>query len=417
MKLGRFVPLAAVEVATALSGIGNGITAVVIPWLILERTGSATAAGTVAALTAVPMVVASVVSGTLVDRVGRRRTSVVSDVLSLMAVALIPLVDLFGGLTLTWIALLGVLGATFDPAGVTARETMLPEAARRAGLRLERVNGFHEAVWGMSYVIGPGVAGLLIALVGPTSTLWATAVAFALSALVIAVVPIPGGGRPDRSAVDTSFWRETVTGLRFVRRDAVLLSVGILDALLAATYLPIEGVLLPVYFTNEGSPERLGLLILTIGLGWVAGSLLYGAVGTRLPRRATFLVGAIGTAVALIPMAFLPPYPVMLVSGALSGLLYGPINPLLNLAMQHRTPSHLRGRVVGLLTSIATAAAPIGYLITGPLVDGFGLQTAFFFIIGVLLVAGVAVVFVRPLHELDKIQGQPHLVHDHHGLL
>ena len=85
--------------------------------------------------------------------------------LSAISVAAIPLVALTVGLTFGWVLVLAVLGAVFDPAGVTARETMLTGVSQATGLRLERVNGIHEAVWGVAFVIGPGVGGLLIATV------------------------------------------------------------------------------------------------------------------------------------------------------------------------------------------------------------------------------------------------------------
>ena len=139
-------PLLFVEAATLTSGMGNGISLVALPWLILELTGQATAAGIVATAMAVPLVVSSVFSGTVVDLLGRRATSMASDLASALTAAAISVLDLTGGLTVPSVAALAALGAVFDPAGVTARESMLPDAALRAGLRLERANGVHEAV-------------------------------------------------------------------------------------------------------------------------------------------------------------------------------------------------------------------------------------------------------------------------------
>ncbi|MDA9913012.1 hypothetical protein N9D66_00970 [Candidatus Nanopelagicales bacterium] len=75
-------PFLAVEAGTGLSGAANGITIVALPWLVLERTGSATAAGVLAAITAVPTMVAALLSGTIVDKAGRRKVSVISDIMS-----------------------------------------------------------------------------------------------------------------------------------------------------------------------------------------------------------------------------------------------------------------------------------------------------------------------------------------------
>ena len=125
----------ALETATALGGIANGIATVVFPWLVLERTGSPSAAAAVGALTLLPLLVTSFVSGTIVDLVGRRAVSVASDLLSLVSVAAVPLLDAAIGLGVGWLAALAVLGATFDPAGITAREAMLPDAAGASGSR------------------------------------------------------------------------------------------------------------------------------------------------------------------------------------------------------------------------------------------------------------------------------------------
>ena len=176
--LRRLWPFLALETATALAGIANGIATVAFPWLVLERTGNPSAAAAIGAITLVPLLATSLISGTIVDLVGRRAVSVASDLLSFLSVAAIPLLDGWIGLGVGWLAALAVLGATFDPAGITARESMLPDAARASGLALERANGIHEATWGVAFLVGPGVAGLLIALVGAVATFWGTAACF-----------------------------------------------------------------------------------------------------------------------------------------------------------------------------------------------------------------------------------------------
>ena len=85
------------------------------------------------------------------------------DAASALSAAAIPLVDATGGLTVPVLVALAVLGALFDPAGLTARETLLPAAAEAAQWRLIRVNGVHEGVFGLAYLVGPGIGGVLIA--------------------------------------------------------------------------------------------------------------------------------------------------------------------------------------------------------------------------------------------------------------
>lgn len=399
-------PFVALEAATALSGIANGVSMVAFPWLVLEVTGSASAAAAIGAVTLLPLLLTSLVSGTLVDIVGRRRVSVVSDLLSLVSVAAIPVLHAWVGLGFGLLAGLAVLGAVFDPAGITAREAMLPEAARAAGLRLERVNGSHEAVWGLAFLVGPGVGGLLIALVGATGAFWATAACFGMSALLMVAVRVPGAGRPAVHERVDGFWSATKEGLVFLWGDRVLRSVSLLTALLVGFWLPVEGVVLPVYFQQQQEPGHLGAVLMSLSAGGVLGSLAYAAVGTRVRRRPAFVGALVATSLAIVGMAFLPPLFGLLAFGFAAGAAYGPINPIANIAMQERTPERLRGRVLGLLTSVAYAAGPAGYLLTGPLIEAIGLRSAFLLLAGGLVAVAVGSIGVGALEGLDEAPGE-----------
>ena len=131
----RRLPLYTLFSANAVSMIGNQITGLAIPWFVLTSGGSAVEVGLVGVFTFVPIVLAAFFGGAVVDRLGHARTSVISDLLSAGAVALIPLMHLTIGLNL-W-ALLGLvfLGAPLDAPGNTARMSLLPDVASQAGSR------------------------------------------------------------------------------------------------------------------------------------------------------------------------------------------------------------------------------------------------------------------------------------------
>jgi MFS family permease len=115
-------PIVLLETGTLISGIGNGVALVVLPWLVLEQTGSATVAGLVSAAVLLPLLASSVIAGTVVDRIGRKRTSVGSDLLSGVAAAAIPLVAAIDDLTAAWILGLAMLGpSSTRPASQHAR--------------------------------------------------------------------------------------------------------------------------------------------------------------------------------------------------------------------------------------------------------------------------------------------------------
>jgi MFS family permease len=403
----NWLPFGALESATVFSGTANGISMIAFPWLVLEATGSASAAGFLGAITAAPLLVSFLFAGVFVDIVGRRRVAVVSDLLSMVSVALVPILSTWFELTFWPLAALAVLGATFDPAGISAREAMLPEAARAAGLRLERANGIHEAVWGGAYLLGPGIGGLGIGFLGAATTFWISAAMFAAGALIMGLVQVPGAGRPARHDIPAGIWASTVEGIRFVWNDRVLRAVALVSMVIVGFWLPIEGVVLPVFFEAAGQPQRLGVTVMALSGGGIVGALIYGAIGHRFGRRLAFVGSMTGTGLATLGMAFLPTYGVLLAFSLLAGLFYGPVGPLINLMIQHRAPGVMRGRVVGLLTSAAYVAGPIGYLISGPMVEYLGLQRAF-----LIMAAGVTGValwawFLPSLRHMDDTAGLP----------
>src|ERR1700757_1249824 len=164
--------------ASLVAAAGNGISIVAFPWLVLQHRGSALDASIVAGAASLPLLFSTLLAGTAVDFLGRKRISILSDVLSGGTVAAVPVVALLFGasaVNVAVLAALAALGAVFDPAGITARESMLPEAAARAGWTLDRTNGLYEAVFNVAYIVGPGLGGLLIATIGGINTLWVTA--------------------------------------------------------------------------------------------------------------------------------------------------------------------------------------------------------------------------------------------------
>ena len=131
-------PVVLLEIANLASGTGNGIVMVVLPWLVLELTGSAAAAGLVAAVSTIPALVVVPAIGAAVDRFGRKPVSVISDLASAISVLAFPIVGWLIGLDFVWVLILAVIGATLDPAGYTARKSLIVDAAAAGRVRLER---------------------------------------------------------------------------------------------------------------------------------------------------------------------------------------------------------------------------------------------------------------------------------------
>src|SRR5258708_7617986 len=398
-------PLFLILFAALMAGAGNGISIVAFPWLVLQRTGSALEASIVAMAGTLPLLAATLIAGAAVDYLGRRRVAMISDVLSASSVAAVPLLALAFGVDVINVGVLAglaALGAFFDPAGMTARETMLPEAATRAGWTLDHANSVYEAVFNLSYIVGPGIAGLLIATLGGINTMWVTASAFGLSIIATTMLRLEGAGKPDRATLPDGVWAGIVEGLRFVWNNKVLRTLAFVDLAATGLYMPMESVLFPKYFTDRNEPAQLGWVLMALSVGGLIGALGYALLSKYSSKRAIMLTAVLTLGVAMTIIAFLPPLPLILVLCAVVGLVYGPIAPIYNYVMQTRAPQHLRGRVVGVMGALAYAAGPLGLIVAGPLADSAGLHATFLALSLPMLVLGVVAVFLPALRELDR---------------
>ena len=272
------------------------------------------------------------------------------------------------------LAVLAAFGAFFDPAGMTARETMLPEAAGRAGWTLDHANSVYEAVFNLAYIVGPGVGGLLIATVGGINTMWVTAAAFVCSIAAISVLRLEGAGRPDRAQLPEGVLAGVVEGLQFVWRTPVLRTLAIVDLVATGLYMPMESVLFPKYFTDRDQPVELGWVLMALSIGGLVGALGYAVLSKYVSRRATMLTAVITLGVAMTVIAFLPPLPLIPALCA----------------------------VVGVMGSLAYAAGPLGLILAGPLADAAGLHATFLALSVPMLVLGLVSVGMPALRELDR---------------
>src|SRR6476646_6157073 len=407
MTNGKRGPLFLILFGALMAGAGNGISLVAFPWLVLQRNGSALDASIVAMAGTLPLLAATLIAGAAVDYLGRRRVSMISDALSAVSVAAVPALALTFGVDAINVAVLAALaglGAFFDPAGMTARETMLPEAATLAGWTMDHANSVYEAVFNLAYIVGPGIGGLLIATLGGINTMWVTASAFILSILAIGVLRLEGAGRPDRAKLPDGVWSGIVEGIRFVWNNRVLRALAFVDLTVTGLYMPMESVLFPKYFTDRNEPAHLGWVLMALSVGGLIGALSYAVLSKYMKKRTTMLVAVLTLGVATTVIASLP---LILALCVVVGLVYGPIAPIYNYVMQTRAPAHLRGRVVGVMGSLAYAAGPLGLIVAGPLAESAGLTTTFLALSLPMLLLGLGALFMPSLRELDRDPPRP----------
>lgn len=406
-------PLTAVLTANAISATGRTLSMIGIPWFVLQTTGSAGRAGVVAFCATLPVVVAALIGGPVIDRLGRRRVSIASDVLCALSVGAIPLLHRADALPFWSLCALVALHGLAHTPGDTARYVLVPDLAEHAGTTLTRAASLFDAVERGARMLGAALAGLVIALLGAEVALLLDALTFLVSALLIgAGLRGVRGAEPVKDMPPVSprtYAAELREGYAYLAHTRLLAAVVLMVMVMNGIDQGWNAVLLPVHAErNLGGAAELGLVTAVFGAGGLLGALLYGAVGHHFTRRAVLTVAVLLCGAPRFAVAGLTDSVTALavVLGA-AGVAGGMINPILTTVMYERVPEALRSRVTGAMTAGCELTMPLGGLTAGLLVENAGLSPALLLMGGVYLLATLSPLLLPAWRELDSGPGEP----------
>jgi len=408
--LQRKFPLYALITANIISNIGNQLTLLAVPWFVLETTGSASKAGITGFFSMLPAILATFFSGPIIDRVGYKRVSILSDIMSGITVALIPLLHHTVGLSFWQLQVLVFMSALLDAPGSTARFSIVPELSQAAEIPLERTNAVRQLANQLAILASPLLGGVLVTRIGASNVLWVDAFTFLVSAVTIAIgIParlVPAPIKTEERNSLTAYVRDLKAGFRFVRTDRLLASMFIVQVLLNFLVSPLEGVLLPAYCKQVlNSPTALGAILSGIGAGSIVGTALYATVAPRFSRRVIYLSAWVLMALLQLGMSFLPPLPYMITLAVLLGVAYGPINPIIQTLQQERVPTNMRARVFGMLAALTDMAMPLGPVVAGFAIETIGIERTYLVMAIIYLIVVLTQFFNRRLREMDRSPG------------
>lgn len=399
----RIIPIAYLASYT-LSLLGNAIAGIALPLIILQATGSALSAGIVASASAIPAVIAGLFAGVVIDRINRRTSSAIADLVSAISVGALPVVDSISGLSLGWFIALGIIGSIGDVPGRTAREALLPAIVRSGGVSAERLVGIREGLGALTMLVGPAVAGALLMWLNGSAIFWVTAATSLAAAMLTLCIPHRAGALvhplDSQAQREGTTWQRLRGGWRVMFTDRFLRSVTLLGLASATVITGLQGLILPVHFTLSDEPGMLGFVLSAMAAGMMLGAGIYAALGTRGNRRAWFAIGVGGVLLGFLSMASLAATWLIFAGAFVVGLSSGLFSSLLGVLLIERTPEHMRGRIMGTQNAMMTAAPAIGIMLAASLTELVTLRLAAFCIASIWLFAAIAALITPALRDL-----------------
>jgi MFS family permease len=387
-------------VGQLLSDTGSEIGMLAYPLLILALTHSAVLAGVVGTAREVALIGLQLPAGALSDRLDRRLTMIVCDVLR---AALLVVLGLLIALQLaSWPVVLvvsvieGGASAIFNPAATAALPGIVPDG------QLEEAWAATEArTWGAS-LAGSALGGVLFGL-GRAVPFLADAVSYGASFGTVS--RIRGRFRPERTAERKALWHEVTDGLRLVWQVPILRATVLTAPLVNFAFNGVLFTIILALRQHGTSTSVIGLVQAAIMAGGVIGGLVAPRLQGRMSVRTITIAMFVAETLLFGVAALLVPSPVVALPVAIVPLLAPAGNAALFAVMLRSTPEAMRGRVTNTVSMVAMALAALAPLVAGLLVEHASGAWAIGAFSATMAVATVLCLMLRGLRDVDSLAG------------
>lgn len=373
--------------AQLVAQVGGWMQTVAQAWLVLQLTNSPFKLGLISTLQFSPVLLFSVVTGAVADRLPKRRVLVVTQAtLACQALALGALVAT--GLVQYWqVATLGLLLGFANVVDQPARQSYVMEMVGKADVA--SAVALNSAAFNGARIVGPAVAGVVIARFGVVPAFFINSVGFL--GVIVTLLRLRPRGLPAEAA-RASMLEDIREGLRYARQTPRLV-LAISLVLVVSLCVFNFTVYVPLLARNVLGlgPEGFGFLMASLGVGAVGGALTVGMLGSREPGLAQMFGAAGITFASLLGLAatrhFWMAVPLLFVTGYFGLMLMASCNT----SMQLRAPDALRGRVMSLYTWVSGGIFPIGAFLVGTISQWWGVSAAFLWngVLGLTVLAGI----------------------------
>jgi len=378
--------LAGLLTAELVSLTGAAMTFVALPWFVLATTGSTARMGWVLAAELAPTAILGIPAGTLIAKLGGKRTMLLCDAARGPLMLVIPILHRSGHLSFAALLATTFAIGSFSAPYFASSRLVIPEVAGEDEQLVASVGAVFSGVQQVTQLAGPVLAGLLIAATTPATVLVVDGCTYLLSFLTIALV-VRAGRRVDAAAQS----KGVLAGLKFLLGDSllgpVMLAACVVNFVAQGLFLCVQGL---AFFRYDANAHVLGFLFAGFGVGALLGALVAQRATRRVPLLKLAAVAIVAMPLPLFLLAPSTPWPAALVF--VGGFAF--FTPLVNAPMfgilTVRTPVALRPKVMTAVMTVASMAGPFGFIAAGYVLRHVALGPFFLALPALLTLGGLA---------------------------
>ena len=342
-------------------------------WLVYQLTGSALLLGTVNFLQGVPSLFLSLVGGVLADRIERRTLMLATQTVQMVLAFALAALTLTGVVRVEHVMVIAFLSGLVNAINTPVRQGIISDLVPRSDL--QNAVAVNSAQFQTSQLLGPAIAGIVVATAGPGWAFFLNGLSFIAVIFSLLKLRLPPWKAP---AGNLSLWQSAAEGIRFVFRHEVLGTLVLIAAIPAMFGRPGQQSLMPIFAESvlHVGPQGLGALMSATGAGALIGALIAASLGGFKRRGLLQLVTGSAYGVALVLFAGsrrLDLSLALLFVGSACSMIFSSINQTF---LQLLAPDEMRGRVMSVLTLTTFGLMPLGSMAAGAAAQRWGAAVA-----------------------------------------
>lgn len=369
-----------------VSQLGDKLYLLALPWLVLELTGSVIAATITMALEIIPQLLLAPIIGLLVDKLSRKKMMIITDILRGFFILLIPLLNFFDLLPIGYIyfsaVILSILTLLFD----SASDSYIPTILKRE--QLMDGNSKLVMVATIMRVIGPVIAGILIATFGAAETVGINGLTFLISVVFLLFISNTKTVLPEKEKQEDtvptfktkidSFIADVKEGFLYLIQHPVLWPITLFSALMNFAIMGVMSLFIFESKVNQGAGADVTAIIFWVsGIFSFVATLLVKPLNKRVTKGQLIRFGAIGVGIAISLVAISPSVLTMTICYTLLLVIGIFVNVSMMTLRQEIVPNHLLGRVMASTRVFNQSFIPIAIILAGLLASQWGTQFVF----------------------------------------
>ncbi|MCH1625729.1 MFS transporter [Ferdinandcohnia quinoae] len=360
---------------TALSKLGDKLYIIAIPWLIFELTQSAASMGMMFLFQTLPFIFISPIAGVLADRLPRRILLFISALLQGALVSIIPILHHLQILHIWHIYILGFLIACIGAVFSVVNSTVVPQLFKKESLI--KVNALHQFIDTSSVLFGSMIAGILISKINVYNVLFLDAFSYIPIAISILFLIFITEESPKKSKSNS--FEQLREGANFLVNHPVLGPFTLLVLIVNIANGALISML--VYFSREKlllTSEEVGWVYAGAAVAQIAAIIIVNFQGNKGNHIRLMLINLFICAIGIITVAFSWNWQTLLLAVAIQSAPVIMFNVLFKTMRQSLVPSHIFGRVNGLIMMLGLGTLPLAGFLTGILAEVIDIRIIFF---------------------------------------